>query len=113
MRDYGVPKEAVKAVEHILKLFDVGQIDSAEAAVAKLALDVCDRVEQGTLGIREADSYFTLIDLHVSDHHPGVVLSQTLRDILFEGMILHDYGKDFGANLQVMRQRSKEILERG
>ncbi len=45
---------------------------------------------------KEGDDCFTLLDLYITDNYPKLELKKEVKDILFEGMISHDYGKWHG-----------------
>lgn len=112
LEKYGFSKQVVDTIRPIIESFEQNETVSAEEGIAELALDVCSKVEKGLISQREADTYFTLIDLYVGDYHPKLKLGAEVRDLIFEGMILHDYGKDYGADLNVMRTLANKILRR-
>jgi len=85
----------------------------AESKFAALTADICDSIEKEKMSPKEGDAYFTLLYLIMDDSFPDLKLSQEMDGILFEGMRLHDYGKDYGANLNAMRILAKRILGRG
>ena len=110
LEKYGFSRQAMKAVQPIIKTIDERHIFQAEQLLSELTLEVCDRVEEGTLTPQEGDDYFTLIDLYIGSHFSHLKFKRETHSILFEGMILHDYGKDFGADLDTMRRLAESIL---
>ena len=107
---YGFSDQTVKTVKPIIEAIEQDNISVAEQKLANLALQVCDKVENGLLTPKEGDDYFTLIDLYLDDNYPNLKFKKEMADILFEGMILHDYGKDFGADLNTIRILANKIL---
>ena len=112
LESYKFPKEVIDIVKPIINILDNNNKSILENEIAKLSLDVCDKIEKKDLSPKQADSYFTLIDLYITDNYPNLKLEQEVKDILFEGMILHDYGKDYGANLETLKSLSKKVLNR-
>jgi hypothetical protein len=103
LRSYGFSQDVVKIVSPISEAIEQNRIEDAEERLFDLCIDVCDRIEKGILSPKEADKYFTLIDLYITDHHSTVRLKKEAEEIVFEGMLLHDYGKEYGASLDRMK----------
>jgi len=107
LKTYGFSKKAEFVVTPIVEAIEQNHIREAEQRLSKLCLDVCDQIEKGILSPKEADDYFTLIDLYVTDNFPYLEIKKEIKDILLEGMLLHDYGKEYGADLNKMRILAK------
>lgn len=110
IEQYNFPKEIVETVRPIIEAFEQNDIAGGEERVAKLAIDICRQVEKGVLSPRKGDRYFLLIDLYLGDHLPELKLRSEVKDILHEGNILHDYGKDYGADLTRMKSLAENLL---
>ena len=111
LEQYGFSQKVVATVNPIIESIVKDNMRAIEERICLLALDVCDQIEKKALAYKEADDYFTLIDLCMTDNYPNFKLRQEVKDILFEGMILHDYGKDYGANLHTIRIFARLVLE--
>lgn len=111
LNKYGFSEHAVTMIKSIVDLIDKNDLHEMERRIASLALYVCDKVESGLLSPKIGDEYFTLLDLYIEDNYPQLEIKKEIRDIIFEGMILHDYGKDYGSNLSLMRSLAEKVLE--
>jgi hypothetical protein len=110
-RKHGFPNEVVKIVEPIIQMIIQNQIAQAEKEIARLALEVCEGIERESLSPKRGNDYFTLLDLNLPENCPSISLRKETRDLLFEGMILHDYGKEYGADIMLMRRLAGKLLE--
>lgn len=110
LHGYGFPRSVEEVVQPILDIFDPEAIGAFARKLAQLALEVIAQIESGELPPQQGDQYFTLIDLYITDHFRDLKLGQDLRDLIFEGMILHDYGKEYGANLPTMKSLAQKLL---
>lgn len=109
-KKYGFSQEIVQAVLPIFQAFEQDDIENGERRIAELVLEVCEKVKRGLISPKKAEHFFLLIDLYTGDNCPDQKLRREVQEILFEGMILHDYGKDYGANLDLMRELANQIL---
>ena len=109
LKTYGFSEHAMEIVTPIIEAIEQNYIVEAEQILGKLCLDVCDRIEKATLSPKDADDYFTLIDLYITDNCKDLELKEEMQNIIFEGMLLHDYGKDYGANLDTIRLLAKKL----
>jgi len=109
---YGFSKTIVERVAPIAQTIERNDIRQAEHRIAALALEICDAVERKTLSAKEGDDHFLLIDLFLDEHHPEVQLSKETRDLILEGNLIHDYGKDYGADFALMRTLAEKVFHR-
>ena len=112
LKTYGFSEQIVNAVKLIIEKIERNQINEAEQEIARLSLEICERIKNKNFSPKEADSYFTLIDLYLTDNYKDLKLDKRIEDIIFEGMLLHDYGKDYGANLETIIMLAKGILNK-
>jgi hypothetical protein len=109
LKTYGFSKRAMLIVSPVIEAIEQNHIMEAEQMLSKLSLDVCEKIEKGILSPKEADDYFSLIDLYVTDNFPTLELSKSSKEILLEGMLLHDYGEDYGADLVKLRTLARKL----
>jgi hypothetical protein len=104
------PKEIVKSLESIFENLRLNEVSRAEEKIAQVALDICQKVEGHTLCPANADKCFLALYLHISDNYSKVKLRPEIHDLLCEGMIIHDYGKSYGADLKLMKAIAERVL---
>ena len=109
---YGFSEATVRVVKPIIEAFEHNKVFEAEKITSELALQVCSKIESGALSPKEANDYFLLLDLYKTDHFPELKLREEVEGILFEGMILHDYGKEYGANLTTIKDLANQVLKK-
>ena len=107
---YGFSDDVVSIIKPIIEAVEHTMILEAERKISQLALEVCDKIEHEVLSPKKANDCFLLVDLYKTDHFPDFKFRKQVEDIMFEGLILHDYGKDYGADLSIMRTLGKQIL---
>ena len=112
LKTYGFSKRAMLIVSPVIEAIEQNHIMEAEQMLSKLSLDVCEKIEKGILSPKEADDYFSLIDLYVTDNFPLLELNENSKEILLEGMILHDIGKEYGADLNRLRALARSLERR-
>ncbi len=110
LKKYKYSKQILAAVEPVAELISQNMIVMAEEEIARLALRICEEIEKGSLSPQEGDNHFTLIDLYIHDNYPKLQMRNEIQELLFEGMILHDYGEEYGADLSLMRKLAGKIL---
>jgi len=110
LHGYGFPRSVEEVAKPILDTLDPAATGAFAKRLAQFALEVVSQIEGGRLLPKEGDQYFTLIDLYITDHFRDLDLGQDLKDLIFEGTILHDYGKEYGANLAAMKSLALKIL---
>jgi len=109
LEEYNFSAETKKRIELIAVSLRAGRLSEAKRGIARLALEVCEGIKNKTLTPKQADDYFTLLDLYLDDNYPDLELGEVLGDLLFEGMSLHDLGKSYGANLDMMRELAHKM----
>jgi len=109
LSNYGYSKETVKLVEPVIAKIDSKNKSELLKVFRDFTLAVCNKVEQRKLSPKQADDTFTLIDLYISDNHPDFVLDNQVKKILFEGMILHDSGKEFGSKVETIKELANQL----
>ena len=68
-------------------------------------------VEKNKIEFKKADDYFTITNIYIGDNFPNFKFSKDIGDLIFEGMLLHDYGTKHGADLSLMRRLANKQLE--
>ena len=108
---YKFPEEAMHQVEPLVELAERGDQEKFERKFGTLALTWINQIEKNQLSAAQVDQFFTLLDLYLGDHC-RFSLTQKAEDLIFEGMILHDLGKPFGADIALMKQLAKVVSKR-
>ena len=102
-------KGFLKDIERVLSQGDTHEV---EQTIACVALTICDNVIAGSLDRGIADEFFTLLDVYVTDNHPGTQFSEAISDLVMEGMLFHHYGEEYGPDCsKKMKLIAQEILE--
>lgn len=114
LHSYGFASEVASTVAPIVKALDEHSLVLAEKLIATLALEVCQKIEKEQLTPKQGDDYFTLLNLYLGDNCQWTEkrFSKEITDILFEGQLLHDYGTEYGADLQLIRRAADAVLQR-
>ena len=98
------------AAEALLARYRSAPAVETEAGIALLALWALDAVEAGRLPPVEADAVFTMLDVEISEAKDGPELSETADQLLFEGMLFHDWGTPYAAEPDLVRRLAFGIL---
>ena len=109
---YGFINEIVKFVEPIVSKIRPNSNLEFNEALGNMTLNIVKEIESRKLSPEHADKYFTLIDLFIMDNYPRLKLDEEVKRILLEGMILHDYGKHYGADLELLKEMANNLLMR-
>ncbi|MFH1062624.1 MAG: hypothetical protein V1747_07055 [Candidatus Omnitrophota bacterium] len=91
----------------IIDLIRENKIKEAEKGIATLALELIYEIEKNYLKAETADKYFTLLDIVIGDNFPEIEFSEEIKNIIIEGMTLHDLGSSFGPNLVDLKESIK------
>lgn len=83
---------------------------ATDRALALLALWAADAIAAGRLAPAEADATFTRVFVTLGDMRDGPELSDETDQLLHEGMLLHDWGTEFSADLAELRALAFGIL---
>ena len=108
---HSAPGEHLReAAAAVLARYPSAPATETEAAIAMLALWAIDAVEGAQISASEADSLFTLLDIAIDETDAGPELSDSVTQLMLEGLTLHDQGTPFGADLARMRSLALGIL---
>jgi hypothetical protein len=113
LKRYRYSQTVMENVHPIILELHNGNIDEVERGIALFASKVCSEIKQGSLMPQHGDDCFSLLDLYLDDHYPDLSLRPEVKDILLEGMILHDYGNPYGADLDRMETLAKRVTQGG
>ncbi|MDD5681366.1 MAG: hypothetical protein PHI59_09035 [Candidatus Omnitrophica bacterium] len=97
----------------IADLVKASKIKFAEKKIALLALDMLSKIGDNTVSPKEANAYFTLLDIYLEDNFSKLKLHGEAQDLILEGMMLHDLGKYYGADVELMKSLAKKIIAGG
>jgi hypothetical protein len=111
LEEYNFSDGTKKRIEPIAELLRTAKLFEAKREIAKLALKVYEGIKNGALTPRQADDYFSLLDLYLDDNYPDLDLGEVVGDLLFEGISLHDLGESYSADLEIIRELAQEIIE--
>lgn len=107
----GTPGQHLReAAEALLDRYPTAPAAETESAIAMFTLWALDAVEVGHLVPADADALFTLLDDEIDDERTGPVLSDSIAQLLFDGMTLHDWGTPFAPDVNQMRDLALSIL---
>lgn len=110
LEKYKFSRTTAESVLPIILELHEGNIGEMERGIARLASRVCSEIKQGIMMPQQGDDYFSLIDLYLEDYYPDLDLRPEVKDIIFEGTILHDYGNPYGADLNMMEVLAKRVI---
>lgn len=110
-----IPPPATGSIRHVaeavLARYPSASAAETETAIAVLALWALDAIEAGRLSPRDADQVFTLLEVETSEAPGGPELSDTVDQLMIEGMSLHDWGTAFAGDIGRMRSLALAILQ--
>ncbi|MBE0447256.1 MAG: hypothetical protein IBX64_04015 [Actinobacteria bacterium] len=98
-------------VEPIASKIEAGEIDDARNMLARLTLWFLDQIEAGKLEPWKARNAYFLLNIYLIDNYPGDILGEEAHELIYEGTLLHEYGKDFGPDIGYMRELAERISE--
>jgi hypothetical protein len=109
------PTPAAASIRHVaealLARYPSAPAAETETAIAVLALWALDAIDAGRLAPQDADQIFTLLEVETSEARGGPELSDTLDQLMLEGMALHDWGTVFAGDTGRMRSLALAILQ--
>ena len=109
--EFNFPSDTIDKVKPIVNQIEKGDRSKAQKAIAELCLEVCEKIGQNTIQPAEADRIFTLLSIYVGDNFPEFKFDTDIGQIIFEGMILHDLGKSYGADIEHMKRLARQYLK--
>jgi len=101
----------IEKVKSIASKVESYQINKAEEEIAEFTIYICNELREHRVAPKEANDYFTLISIYFGDNYPKLDFDNMINGIIREGMVLHDLGKEFGANLGNMEKTAREYLK--
>lgn len=111
LKGYGFKEEIVERVYEIVEPLRNKGKNKFEENVARFTIDSVNNIERGIGNLHVIDNCFTLLFLFLSDNLSGFKLDKKIEDIILEGMSIHDYGKEYGPSLTLMRDIADNILK--
>jgi len=111
LNSYGFSGPVVEAVAPIVDAVLRHGPSEARRKLAEATIDWCRRIESETLEPKEADEYFTLLDLYLGEHGGEAQLGEDVQQLVVEGMTLHHIGESAGTDLSTLRSLASRILE--
>lgn len=109
---FGFAPQTVARVKPIFERFVRGETREAEAGLGQMTLDLLDELRAGKLWPKTVDDHFTLLDLALDEALPDLRVPEAVNDLVFEGMILHDLGQPYGADLELMGRLAQQLVRR-
>jgi len=106
---YKFPEDVVERLTPLVHLVDKREQRNFERCLGELTLRWLHEIKQGRMTASQVDQFFTLLDLYLGDQG-NFFLSQEAEDLMVEGMILHDLGKPFGADIALMEQLAQDLI---
>lgn len=104
---YGFPPSIVERLRPIVQALQSQSTAEFHRVLARLTLDLCVEIEEGTVTPKTADDVFTLLDLYLGDQ--GMNLDSDVRNLLSEGTSLHHFGDPAGPTLSILREAAARI----
>jgi len=112
VEEYPFPPEAIQQIAPIITLIEAGQDPpKIRTEIGQLALNLCEGIKAGAISSAIADQVFTLLDLYLDEQYSELELGASVEDLLFEGMLLHDLGQDYGADLDTLENLARQVLK--
>ena len=105
---YGYDNAINISVQPIINLIRMDKILEAERKIISLANDY---IEKDEVIATFTDNCFTLLDIYLGDNFPDLLLRKEIRDLIFECMTLHDLGKPYGANVEMIKLIIKKLQD--
>ena len=94
-------KERVKG---ILEKAEQGDMPQFEQEISRLALDLLSGVEQGVMSPQLANDHFMVVDLYITKRDLRDKLSEPIQDLMFQGLLFHDWGTNYGPDVELIRK---------
>ena len=104
---YGFSSSVVERLRPVVQALQSHGMAEFRRVLARLTLDLCAEIQEGSVTPKAADDVFTLLDLYLGDQ--GVDLDSDVRNLLLEGMTLHHFGDPAGPTLSILREAAARI----
>lgn len=98
-------------VEPIALKIENGEIPDARRMLGRLTLWFLDQIEAGKLEPWKARNSYFLLNVYLTDNYPGDILGEDAHELIYEGTLLHEYGKDMGPDIGFMRRVAERLLK--
>jgi hypothetical protein len=108
---YELPKSAVELVLPIASLFADDEIDAGERATAAFVAERLPAIEAGGPP-DETDQAMFLLDMWLSDQMDDEAFSDEFEVLVEECLALHDWGTEFGPDLEALKGALEAIQNR-
>ncbi len=110
---YDYSEQIIRKIQPIANLFEKNEFRKGEKEIAKLTLDFCQQIEEKLVEPEEVDKYFTLLEIFLDSNFLKEKLNNETKELLIEGMMLHDWGKSYGGDMDCMKNLANKILREG
>ena len=111
LEEFDFSKDIIDKVKPIVHQIEKGDRNKAQKAVAELCLELCEKIGKNAIKPVDADRIFTLLSIYVGDNFSDFKFDADIDKIIFEGMILHDLGKSYGADMEYMKKLARQYLK--
>ncbi len=106
-------KEAARdiyiVVEPIALKIEENQIEDARHMLGRLTLWFLDQIETGKLEAWKARNAYLLLFIYLTDNYIGDVLGEDAQELIYEGTLLHEYGTEFGPDIDLMQKIANQL----
>ncbi len=103
LEQLGYDSAIKKRVAPILKKAERKNLDGFEKEICHLASAVLQNIKAGKLTPAQAQDLFMVVDLYVTKKNLRGRLTKSVRGLLFEGLLFHDFDTPHGPDLDLMR----------
>jgi len=103
-------RDVYVVVEPIALKIEEGEIEDARVMLARLTLWFLDQIEKGELEPWKARNSYFILNTYLIDNYPGDILGEEAHELIYEGTLLHEYGKEFGPDIEFMWRIAAQIL---
>ncbi|HBQ37508.1 MAG TPA: hypothetical protein DD714_00600 [Candidatus Omnitrophica bacterium] len=111
LKRWGYAPEINDRVKPILELAESGDIGKFEEAICTFTAQVLADLEAKSIGPREADALFMVLDLYITEVDLREKLRKEIQGLVMEGMLFHHYGDVHGPSIDLIRELIKKRLE--
>lgn len=109
--EYNFNREVVDLVIHFAPVVQDDDLEKIKQLLGEFTLEILDKLKNDKITPQLADKAYLLLDLYINDNLPDLDKDKNVYSILFEGNILHDLGKPYGADLKLMENLAKKLLK--
>jgi hypothetical protein len=104
-------RETYVVIEPIALTIEEDRIEDAREMLARLTLWFLDRIERNELEPWKARNAYFLLSVYLEDNYPGDILGAEAHELIYEGTLLHEYGKEMGPDIEYMRKLAHGLQE--